>query len=97
MSDIAKTTVYITDMANFAAMNEVYKTYFPSESPARATVKADLVNRASWSRSRRSPFSAEPTPRAACVRLPARQVISCPVACLAQELAKDRRAPREEL
>ena len=53
MSDIAKTTVYITDMANFAAMNEVYKTYFPSEPPARATVKADLVNRASWSRSRR--------------------------------------------
>jgi reactive intermediate/imine deaminase len=43
MTDIAKTTVYITDMANFAAMNEVYKTYFPSEPPARATVKADLV------------------------------------------------------
>jgi aminoacrylate peracid reductase len=45
MSDIAKTTVYITDMANFAAMNEVYKSYFPSEPPARATVKADLVNK----------------------------------------------------
>jgi aminoacrylate peracid reductase len=45
MSDITKTTVYITDMANFAAMNEVYKTYFPSEPPARATVKADLVNK----------------------------------------------------
>jgi hypothetical protein len=44
MSDIVKTTVYITDMANFAAMNEVYKTYFPSEPPGRATVKADLVN-----------------------------------------------------
>ena len=45
MSDIAKTTVYITDMTNFAAMNEIYKTYFPSEPPARATVKADLVNK----------------------------------------------------
>jgi aminoacrylate peracid reductase len=45
ISDIVKTTVYITDMANFAAMNEVYKTYFSSEPPARATVKADLVNR----------------------------------------------------
>jgi enamine deaminase RidA (YjgF/YER057c/UK114 family) len=45
MSDITKTTVYITDMANFAAMNEVYKSYFPSEPPARATVKADLVNK----------------------------------------------------
>jgi enamine deaminase RidA (YjgF/YER057c/UK114 family) len=31
-------------MANFAAMNEVYKTYFPAEPPARATVRADLVN-----------------------------------------------------
>ena len=45
MTDIAKTTVYITDLANFAAMNEVYKTYFPSDPPARATVKADLVNK----------------------------------------------------
>jgi reactive intermediate/imine deaminase len=43
MTDIAKTTVYITDMANFPAMNEVYKSYFSSEPPARATVKAGLV------------------------------------------------------
>jgi len=42
--DIVKTTVFITDMANFAAMNEVYKTYFPSEPPARSTIRADLVN-----------------------------------------------------
>jgi len=45
MSDITKTTVYITDLANFAAMNEVYKSYFTSDPPARATVKADLVNK----------------------------------------------------
>jgi 2-iminobutanoate/2-iminopropanoate deaminase len=45
MSDIIKTTVYITDLANLAAMNEVYKTYCPLEPPARATVKADLVNK----------------------------------------------------
>jgi reactive intermediate/imine deaminase len=44
LGDVVKTTVYITDMANFAAMNEVYKTYFPAEPPARATVRADLVN-----------------------------------------------------
>ncbi len=44
MSDVVKTTVYITNMANFAAMNEVYKSYFASEPPARATVRADLVN-----------------------------------------------------
>lgn len=45
MGDIVKTTVYITYMANFAAMNEIYKTYFSSERPAHATVKADLVNK----------------------------------------------------
>lgn len=45
MSDVTKTTVYITDLANFAGMNEVYKTYFPNDPPARATVKADLVNK----------------------------------------------------
>jgi len=45
MSDVVKTTVYITDLANFAGMNEAYKTYFPSAPPARATVKADLVNK----------------------------------------------------
>ncbi len=45
MTDIAKTTVYITDLANFAAMNEIYKSYFSTEPPARATVKADLVNK----------------------------------------------------
>jgi reactive intermediate/imine deaminase len=45
MSDIAKTTVFITDLANLVAYNEVYKTYFPNDPPARATVKADLVNK----------------------------------------------------
>jgi len=45
MSDVVKTTVYITDLANFAAMNEIYKSYFTSEPPARATVKAELVNK----------------------------------------------------
>ena len=45
MSDVVKTTVYITDLANFAAMNEIYKSYFTSDPPARATVRADLVNK----------------------------------------------------
>jgi enamine deaminase RidA (YjgF/YER057c/UK114 family) len=53
MSDITKTTVYITDLANFAAMNEIYKSYFPADPPARATVKADWSIRISWSRSTR--------------------------------------------
>jgi 2-iminobutanoate/2-iminopropanoate deaminase len=38
--DVVKTTVYLSDMADFAAMNEVYATYFSAPAPARATVQA---------------------------------------------------------
>ncbi len=39
MGDVAKTTVYLTDLAgDFAAMNEVYATAFTGHAPARATV-----------------------------------------------------------
>ena len=34
--DVVKSTVYLSDMADFAGMNEVYKKYYPSEYPARA-------------------------------------------------------------
>ena len=37
---VVKTTVYLADMADFAAMNEVYATYFHAPAPARATVQA---------------------------------------------------------
>jgi 2-iminobutanoate/2-iminopropanoate deaminase len=33
-----KVTVYLKDMSDYAAMNEVYSRYFPSEPPARSTV-----------------------------------------------------------
>jgi 2-iminobutanoate/2-iminopropanoate deaminase len=36
--DVMKCTVYITDFADFAAMNAVYREYFPTEMPTRATV-----------------------------------------------------------
>ena len=36
---VVKTTVYLKDMNDFAAMNEVYARYFPSAPPARATVE----------------------------------------------------------
>jgi reactive intermediate/imine deaminase len=42
--DITKTTVYITDFANYAGMNEVYGEYFSKEPPARATVRVDLYS-----------------------------------------------------
>jgi 2-iminobutanoate/2-iminopropanoate deaminase len=37
---VVKTTVYLAEMAEFAAMNEVYATYFPPPPPARATIQA---------------------------------------------------------
>ncbi|MDR0872584.1 MAG: RidA family protein [Prevotellaceae bacterium] len=36
--NVVKTTVFIADIKQFAAMNEVYKKYYPTESPARSTV-----------------------------------------------------------
>jgi 2-iminobutanoate/2-iminopropanoate deaminase len=43
--DVVKTTVYLADMAEFAAMNEVYATYFPAPPPARATIQAARLPR----------------------------------------------------
>lgn len=42
---VVKTTVYLADMSEFAAMNEVYGTYFPAPAPARATVQAARLPR----------------------------------------------------
>ena len=36
--DVVKATVYLRDFGDFAAMNAVYREYFPTEPPARATV-----------------------------------------------------------
>ncbi|MDO9635038.1 MAG: RidA family protein [Paludibacter sp.] len=36
LQDIVKNTVFLSDIGNFAAMNEVYKKYFVSDYPARA-------------------------------------------------------------
>ncbi len=36
--DVVKCTVFLADIANYQAMNEVYQTYFPSDPPARSTV-----------------------------------------------------------
>jgi 2-iminobutanoate/2-iminopropanoate deaminase len=37
---VVKTTVYLIDMADFPAMNEVYARHFGSHKPARATIQA---------------------------------------------------------
>jgi 2-iminobutanoate/2-iminopropanoate deaminase len=40
LARVVKTTVFLADMKEFAAMNEVYGRFFTSEPPARATVAA---------------------------------------------------------
>lgn len=40
LSSVVKTTVFLKDMADFAAMNEVYARHFSETKPARATVAA---------------------------------------------------------
>jgi 2-iminobutanoate/2-iminopropanoate deaminase len=42
---VVRTTVYLADMNDFPAMNEVYATYFSSPAPARATVQAARLPR----------------------------------------------------
>ena len=37
--DVVKCTVYITDFDEFATMNAIYREYFPTEPPTRATVE----------------------------------------------------------
>ncbi|WP_276817460.1 RidA family protein [Segatella maculosa] len=38
LAHVVKTTVYLADMADFAAMNEVYATFFSQPFPARSAV-----------------------------------------------------------
>jgi 2-iminobutanoate/2-iminopropanoate deaminase len=42
---VVKTTVYLADMSEFAAMNAVYGGYFSSPAPARATIQAARLPR----------------------------------------------------
>jgi 2-iminobutanoate/2-iminopropanoate deaminase len=38
LEHVVKCTVFLADIADFAAMNEVYRTFFPEAPPARSTV-----------------------------------------------------------
>jgi 2-iminobutanoate/2-iminopropanoate deaminase len=42
---VLRTTVFLADMNDFAAMNEVYGTYFSSPAPARSTIQAARLPR----------------------------------------------------
>jgi 2-iminobutanoate/2-iminopropanoate deaminase len=42
---LVKTTVFMTNLGEFAEMNEVYARYFPADFPARSTVQATALPR----------------------------------------------------
>jgi aminoacrylate peracid reductase len=43
MGDVVFNAIFLKDLAHYAAMNAVYKRYFPKDFPARYCVRADLV------------------------------------------------------
>ena len=45
LDKVVKTTVYLADMGDFAAMNEVYGRFFTDNQPARSTVEAARLPR----------------------------------------------------
>jgi 2-iminobutanoate/2-iminopropanoate deaminase len=45
LAHVTKTTVYLKDMGDFAAMNTVYATYFKDPAPARSTVEVSKLPR----------------------------------------------------
>ena len=45
LNQVVKTTVFLIDMDEFVAMNEVYGTFFTAQPPARATVQAARLPR----------------------------------------------------
>ncbi len=43
LRDVAFNHIFLSDMGNYAAMNEIYREYFPVDPPARYCIRADLV------------------------------------------------------
>ena len=43
LDNVVSATCWLSNRENFAAFNEVYASYFPTEKPARATVEANLM------------------------------------------------------
>jgi reactive intermediate/imine deaminase len=45
MADVVRTTIYLVDLADFAALNEIYAGYFQAPFPARSTVQVSALPR----------------------------------------------------
>ena len=48
LSDVVKVTVFLVDIGDFARMNEVYRSYFPQDPPARSTVVVAALAKPDW-------------------------------------------------
>jgi 2-iminobutanoate/2-iminopropanoate deaminase len=46
LSDVLKTTIFLTDLSNFQVVNEIYGSYFSNEPPARSTVQVSALPKA---------------------------------------------------
>jgi enamine deaminase RidA (YjgF/YER057c/UK114 family) len=44
MQDVVKVQVFLSDLGNFPALNEVYREFFPEDYPVRTTVGAQLLD-----------------------------------------------------
>lgn len=47
LGDVARTTIYLVDLAHFATVNEVYAKFFAAPYPARVTVQVSALPRGS--------------------------------------------------
>jgi len=45
-ANVVKTTVFLTNLADFAGMNEVYSRYFTTDFPARSTIQVAALPKA---------------------------------------------------
>ena len=52
LEHVVKTTIFLSDMDEFAAVNQVYGEFFEEPYPARSTVEVARLPRSSTSRSR---------------------------------------------
>jgi aminoacrylate peracid reductase len=43
LKDVAFNQIFLKDLADYAAMNEAYREFFPAQPPARYCIRADLV------------------------------------------------------
>ena len=44
---VLRATVYVTDLANFGALNKIYEEYFGTHKPARTTIQASALPKGS--------------------------------------------------